>query len=293
MFFSAYIANGIGHTAIYEGDGNVIQAEQSGSQVMRSRLSDVIRFSGTYRGATRPLSSGRQAAGPRLSAVTSKVTVKGGYVYVYGSQLSTATSVVVGGKSLYSFAKRTSTELVVRVPAHTAGRVSVAVSNPWGTANTALTYVNAPKVSSLSPAQGPAAGGSVVTVTGTDLSTVNRVTAGGRAAAFRVLAANRVSVTMPAHAAGPVALTLYSSFGSSNARTYTYLAAPTSSSAPPSSSTAPPPAGTPTDPSTTPVSPPATSTDQSTAPGPAPQSSTGAASSAATSSAATPSGTGS
>ena len=73
MFFSGRHESVIGHVAVYEGNGMVIQAEQSGYRIMRSRLTDVIAFSGRYRGATRPLSHGRQAAGPHLSSVTSQV----------------------------------------------------------------------------------------------------------------------------------------------------------------------------------------------------------------------------
>ena len=227
VFFSAYIPNGIGHVAIYEGGGMVIQAEQSGTPIMQSRLVDVIAYSGTYRGATRPTSTGRQGPGPQVSSMTSQVSVRGGYVTITGSQLGAATSVSVGGTMLYSFA-RSSTRLVVKVPAHRAGRVAVAVSNAWGTAQRTLTYVGAPQLSALTPSRGPTTGGTNVVLTGQNLAAVSRLTIGTTPVRFRVLAANRLLMTMPAHAPGSVRVTLYSAFGTSNQALYTFFTPPSS-----------------------------------------------------------------
>ena len=63
VFFTGYIAGGIGHVAVYAGNGMIIQAAQSGTTVMRSRLADVIAGDGPYRGATRPMSTGVQGPG--------------------------------------------------------------------------------------------------------------------------------------------------------------------------------------------------------------------------------------
>ncbi|MGH3987461.1 MAG: IPT/TIG domain-containing protein [Pseudonocardiaceae bacterium] len=58
-------------------------------------------------------------------------------------------------------------------------------------------------VLSVSPATGPAAGGTVVVVTGTNLSGATGVTFGGTAGtAFSVLGQNQVKVTTPAKTAG-------------------------------------------------------------------------------------------
>jgi hypothetical protein len=270
VFFSGYIANGIGHVAIYEGRGMVIQAEQSGTPVMRSRLVDVIAHSGRYRGATRPTSTGRQAPGPHLSTMTSQVSVRGGHLTITGSQLATATSVSVGGKRLYSFAQRSSTRLVVKVPAHRAGRVSVAVSNPWGTSARTLTYVGAPALSALTPSRGLTTGGTAVTVSGVNLTSVTRVAVGTTPVRFQALSTTRLALKMPAHAAGAVRVTVYTRFGTSNQKSYTYVApTPTTtsptSSAPPSSTAAP---GTepPTTATSEPTSPPTSTTPPITEP---------------------------
>jgi cell wall-associated NlpC family hydrolase len=233
VFFSGYIANGIGHVAVYVGHGMVIQAAQSGTQVMRSRLVDVIAESGRYRGATRPMSTGRQGPGPRISSLGSQqVPAKGGYARITGRHLGSVTAVSVGGRTIYSFAKRTATHLKVRVPAHHAGRVSMAVSNAWGTVQRTLVYTAAPHIWSLSPSSGPTTGGTKVTVAGTGLTSVARVTLGGKAIKFRVLARNRLRFTAPAHAAGSLTVTVTSRFGTSNRERYTFVAPSTESARP-------------------------------------------------------------
>jgi hypothetical protein len=285
VFFSAYIPNGIGHVAIYEGNGNVIQAEESGTTVMRSKLADVIRFSGSYRGATRPMSTGRQGAVPRVSSMTSQLPVRGGYITINGSNLRGATMVRVGGTPVYSFA-RSAHRLVVKVPAHAAQKVTVAVSNAWGTAKRSLTYVGAPRISRISTQHGSTRGGNHVTITGLNLSTVTKVTAGVSTVKFNVTN-NVMTLTMPAHRAGSVHVVLHSRFGTSNAVLYVF-AAPVS----------PSPSTKPTPPSTTPAAPrthgpgaPAggSSGSSSSSPSPSPSSSSGSASSGSSSSSA-PSG---
>jgi cell wall-associated NlpC family hydrolase len=230
VFFSGYIADGIGHVAVYVGHGMVIQAAQSGTRVMRSRLVDVIAESGVYRGATRPMSHGRQGPSPRVSALGShKIPAAGGYVRITGRHLASTTSVSIGGRTIYSFASRSATYLKVRVPAHRPGPVMLSVSNAWGTVHRNLAYVGAPTISSLSPASGPTAGHTEVTIGGTGLTAALRVELGGRTVAFRRAASNHLTFKTPAHAAGSVPVTVTSRFGTSNAVPYTFGAPATNS----------------------------------------------------------------
>lgn len=235
VFFSGYIANGIGHVAVYQGHGMVIEAAQSGTQIMRARLVDVIAASGRYRGATRPMSTGRQGPVPRISSVTKDVSVSGGYVRITGRRLGAATAVYVGGTRVYSFAKRTATHLVVKVPAHAAGRVVIAVSNAWGTARSGLAYVAAPHIASLSPSSGPSTGGTTVTVQGNFLNVVRHVKVGTSSVDFTVVGPHRLTFATPAHPAGSAPVIVTSPFGVSNQVQYTFTTAspspsPTSSS---------------------------------------------------------------
>jgi hypothetical protein len=234
VFFSAYLPNGIGHVAIYAGNGMVIQAPESGRPVVRSRLTDVIAYSGTYRGATRPLTRGRQGAAPsRLTA--SGVPVTGGLLTIRGANLASATSVSLAGSLTYSFVQRTADRIVVRVPAHRAGPVAVAVSNPWGTARATVPYLAAPRVTRLGPSTGPTAGGTTVTVTGRHLATVTAATLDGHPLPVTVVSDVRATLTVPAHPAGAVPIVLRSPYGDANAVTYTY-ADPVSPSPSPSAS---------------------------------------------------------
>ena len=230
VFFSGYIADGIGHVAVYVGHGMVIQAAQSGTRVMRSRLVDVIAESGVYRGATRPMSVGRQGPAPRISALGSRqIPAAGGYVRITGRHLATTTSVSIGGRTIYSFARRSATYLKVRVPAHHPGPVRMSVSNAWGTVHRKLAYVGAPTIISLSPSSGPIAGNTEVTIAGTGLTAAQRVALGGHPVEFRMVASNQLSFTTPSHAAGSVPVTVTSRFGTSNAVPYTFGAPSTGS----------------------------------------------------------------
>lgn len=246
--------DGISHVAIYTGHGMVIQAPESGSVVMRSRLADVIAGD-PYRGATRPMSTGRQGRAPRVLSVTTQLPVSGGTVTISGQRLDETTAVKIGGEMIYHFVRRTPTRLVVTAPPHHGGRVRVAVSDAWGTATAPLTYVGAPHFSTLSPFRGPSEGGTTVTITGTNLADVRTLRLGTESVPFTVLGDRKLELTMPAHASGPVTLTATSPFGTSNQKRFWYLVP------------APTPTPTPTSPTPTPT--PTSSTPSATATAPA------------------------
>lgn len=64
-------------------------------------------------------------------------------------------------------------------------------------------------IGTISPATGPAAGGTAVTITGTNLDGVTGVTFGGTAGTnLKVLSSGRLQVTTPARAAGAVNVVL-------------------------------------------------------------------------------------
>jgi cell wall-associated NlpC family hydrolase len=240
VFFSGYINDGIGHVAVYVGHGMVIQAAQSGTTVMRSRLKDVIAESGVYRGATRPMSIGRQGVVPYLTSATSTLPVTGGEVHLSGSHLGAVTSVSVGGKLLYRFVRQTSHQLVVTVPGHLAGRVSLAVSTPWGAARRTLQYQGPPTLTALNPTSGPTTGNTTVTVTGTQLGKVTAVRVAGVSVPFHAIDARHLQFTAPAHAAGRVTVVLRSPFGTSNPGTFMFVAPGPATSPPPSPSASTP-----------------------------------------------------
>ena len=104
----------------------------------------------------------------------------GGSVTVTGTGFTSGSTVSFGGTPAGAVTFVSSTQLTVTVPGGTAGVVDVTVTTPYGTSSTSgsgndYNYLTAPAVSGLTPAQGPEAGGTSVTIGGTDLSTATSV----------------------------------------------------------------------------------------------------------------------
>ena len=157
----------------------------------------------------------------------------GNTVTITGTSLTGATLVTFGGTSA-AFVVVNATTITATAPAHAAGSVDVLVTTGQGTsANTAADnylYGDLPTVSSLSPATGPIAGGTVVTITGTGFTGATSVTFGGTAAVFSVTNATTISATAPAHAAGTVDVLVTTPSGTSTntvADNFTYTSGPT------------------------------------------------------------------
>jgi hypothetical protein len=95
-----------------------------------------------------------------------------------------------------------------------------------GTANgggvqKSVTVTLAPAITSISPNHGPIAGGTSVTISGTNLSGVTSVSFGGTSAALGSNTSTSIVVTAPAHTGGAVIVTLTSPSGSATTN-YTY-----------------------------------------------------------------------
>ncbi|WP_172639224.1 IPT/TIG domain-containing protein [Streptomyces tailanensis] len=71
-----------------------------------------------------------------------------------------------------------------------------------------FTYVTTPTLTGLSPGQGPAAGGTTVTLTGSNFTGATTVLFGGVAASFTVDSGTQITAVTPAHAAGATAVTV-------------------------------------------------------------------------------------
>jgi len=232
VFFSGSAGSQISHVAVYAGGGLIVEAPESGHAVRTSRLSDLVAYS-HYSGATRPLTGGARGRGP-AGLTASALPTGGGPVTLHGANLANVTAVAVGSARIYSFAARSAGRLVVNLPAHRAGTATIAVSNPWGTAHVRVGYVAAPHAGRLSPQSGPLAGGTTVTITGRHLAGVTGATVDGHPLTVVVVSDTQARLTMPAHAAGAVAITLQSPFGAADPLTYTYAdpAPPTASPSP-------------------------------------------------------------
>ncbi len=163
-------------------------------------------------------------AGPANGGTTITIT---------GSNLINATSVDFGTNAA-TIVSNTATQIVVTDPKGTPGSVDVTVTTPGGTSLTTLatlfTYVSAPVVTGVSPAQGPVTAGEVVTITGTGLAGATAVDFGGiPALGFTHDFASQVVAFAPAGVAGPVDITVTTAGGASAtsaADLFTYVAAP-------------------------------------------------------------------
>ena len=113
----------------------------------------------------------------------------------------------------------TSTQILVASPAHAAGVVSLRVMTAAGqspdTAADNFTYMNVPTVTSVSPNTGGTAGGTSVTIHGTNLAGVTAVRFGDSSVGPMWADATTVIAQSPAHSAGVVHIRVVSAGGTS------------------------------------------------------------------------------
>ncbi len=172
--------------------------------------------------------------------VVTKVSPTGGAaaggtsVTVTGKHFEGVKYVKFGGNKAAHLLIVSSTKLTMTAPAGT-GTVNVRVTAHAGTSATRsaakYTYGSplAPTVTGLSPASGPAVGGTAVTITGTNFTGATAVHFGKHPAAFIVTDDTHIAVTSPA-GAGLVDVTVTTPHGTSvksAADWFTYIPAPT------------------------------------------------------------------
>jgi hypothetical protein len=150
-------------------------------------------------------------------------------VTITGANLTGATSVTFGGTAA-SFTPVSDTQITATSPAGsgtvdvrvTAGGVTSAI-----TASDHFTYStgsSVPVVTTISPTSGPAAGGTLVTITGSNLTGATSVTFGGKAASFHVVSDTQITATSPSHAVGSVSVIVHAPAGnSSKTHKFTYV----------------------------------------------------------------------
>ena len=140
-------------------------------------------------------------------------------VTVRGSGLTGADRVEFGTVPGTGVHVVSSVKLVVVAPAHPAGVVQITVTTPEGTSRRTpadrLTYEPAPRVTSVTPSSGPAAGGTVVTLHGEELAGVTTVQFGERRASHVVSGSpDELTATAPP-GTGTVTVTATSAGGTS------------------------------------------------------------------------------
>ncbi len=180
---------------------------------------------------------------PTVSSVSpsSGSTAGGTAVTITGTNFVAGATVTFGGTAATNVAVVSSTSITATTPAGAAGGVTVTVTNPGGQSGSlasAFTYIAPPTVSSVSPNSGLPAGGTAVTITGTNFAAGATVTFGGTAATnVVVVSSTSITATTPAGSAGAVTVTVTNSNGLSGslASGFTYVVPPTVSSVSPNS----------------------------------------------------------
>ncbi|GHD83202.1 IPT/TIG domain-containing protein [Salinibacterium amurskyense] len=180
----------------------------------------------------------RSAVGPNSVGVrpaiadvdpTSGPATGGTAVTITGTDFGGSTGVTFDGVAAADFVVVSDTEITVTSPAHAAGDVDVIIQHPAGASDAAeFTYTPVPLISSLTPNFGPIAGGTVVTITGSEFTGATGVTFDGTdGTSFTVDSDTQITVTSPAHALGAVDLIIERATGDSAPATFTYRGAPT------------------------------------------------------------------
>ncbi|WP_157801273.1 IPT/TIG domain-containing protein [Sphingobium sp. LB126] len=161
-------------------------------------------------GGTSTTNAGDQytyVAAPTVTSIsqTSGPTGGGTMVTITGTGFSfaNATGAVKFGAANATYTIHSNTQITATAPANGAGTYDITVTTPGGTSATnaadQYTYVAVPTITSVSPAAGGTAGGTTVTVTGTNFIGVSAVTFGGNAASsFTFNSDTSITATSPA-----------------------------------------------------------------------------------------------
>ena len=182
-------------------------------------VADLTQVRGISAGTFHSLAFGEPT--PAVSAISpaSGAGAGGNSVTISGANLAGASAVHFGSVPAASFTVNSPGSITATSPAG-AGTVDVTVTTPAGTSPPSpadrFSYVPAPAIKKLTPNAGPAAGGTSVTITGTNLSAVSAVRFGASAASsFVVNSATSITAVAPAAAVGIVDVSVTSPSGTS------------------------------------------------------------------------------
>ena len=152
---------------------------------------------------------------PTVAGVSpnSGTTAGGTAVTITGTSFAAGASVMFGGTAATNVAMVSATQITATTPAGSAGAVTVTVTvnGQSGSLVNGFTYTSPaspPTVTGVSPNSGTTAGGTAVTITGTDFAAGATVTFGGTAATnVAVVNGTEITATTPAGSAGAVTVT--------------------------------------------------------------------------------------
>ena len=174
--------------------------------------------------ATPAVTSIRPVSGPAAGGTAVTIT---------GSGFAGATQVVFGTTRAAYIQVNSNTQITAISPPGAVGTVDIRVVTPGGTSAVSsadqFTYPAAPALAGVSPAAGPLAGGTTVTITGTGLTGATRVDFGTTPATHIIIdSATQITATSPA-GSGAVDVTVVTPRGTSAvspADRFLYMAAP-------------------------------------------------------------------
>lgn len=181
---------------------------------------------------------------PTITQVTpvSGPAAGGTTVTITGNNFQTGASVLFGTVAATSVNVVSATQIQAVTPARAAGLVDVTVRNPDNQSATrvsAFTFIAGPTISSVSPASGPASGGTAVTITGTGFQSASVFFGGVAATSVSLFSSTQLVATAPAGSPGSVNVTVQNPDGQTatlaNGFTYSALPAPIVTSVTPSS----------------------------------------------------------
>src|SRR6202008_444350 len=132
-------------------------------------------------------------------------------VTITGTNFASGATVTFGGTAATNVVVVSGTQITATTPAHAAGAVTVTVTvnSQSGSLTNGFTYVVPPTVSSVSPNSGTTAGGTAVTITGTNFAAGATVTFGSNSATnVAVLSGTQITATTPAGSVGAVTVTV-------------------------------------------------------------------------------------
>ena len=150
---------------------------------------------------------------PTVASITPNNGPIGGgtSVTITGTNFAAGATVTIGSNAATNVTIVSSTQITATTPAHAAGAatVTVTVNGQSGSLTNGFTYLGAPTVTSLSPNNGPTAGGTSVTITGTNFAAGATVTFGATAATnVVVVSGTQITATTPAGSVGAVTVTV-------------------------------------------------------------------------------------
>jgi hypothetical protein len=158
---------------------------------------------------------------PTVTSVAPRAgsTAGGNTVTITGTNFTSDSTVKFGTTAASPVTFVSATQVKAVAPPHAGGQIDVRVSTPGGTSATASADAytfGAPTVSGVSPSEGPLAGGTIVTITGTNFASGATVKFGTTAStAVTFVSATQLKATAPARAAGVADVTATTPGGTS------------------------------------------------------------------------------